>query len=144
MNPVEECFHYFPQFRMDFRFLVEKEFVIEAEHGLIWPGDETSLGLYFHNFKKSCKKVKGGFWRPIETAFNKTRGSLRHLVSSNGRGPVKPSIYYDDLMEKLGQHRKKLNDIVVFLNIQKIIQDADDKNYNSMKQSLDKIMSLIK
>jgi hypothetical protein len=55
-----------------------------------------SLAQLFHDWPiyddpdmpERFKHIRGGFWAPVETAFNIKRGSLRYLVSTNGR-------YYD-------------------------------------------------
>jgi hypothetical protein len=144
MKPVEECFYFFPQFKKDFNFLIKnKKIVIKTENRLLWDASDVSLGQYFYDFKNICKRpVAGGFWRPIETAFNIPRGTLRHLVSSNGRGPAKTSIAYKNLMKELVPYREKYKIIETFLEIKNIIRDADRGNYSSMEQSLDKIKKL--
>jgi hypothetical protein len=55
-----------------------------------------SLAQLFHDWPidndpdmpEKYKHIRGGFWAPVETAFNIKRGSLRYLVSTSGR-------YYD-------------------------------------------------
>ena len=151
MKPVEECFYYFPQFKKDFTFLTKNKIVIEIEpeYRLSWNESDKSLGEYFYDFKKSCsykRPVKGGFWRPIEETFNISRSALKHLVSSNGREreTVKMSKAYEKLMEILVPYREKIKTVENFIKIKNIIQDADQKDYDSMKRSLDKIKSLLK
>ena len=68
-----------------------------------WPMDMD----YDPDMPESLKHIPGGFWGPIETAFNIKRGSLRYLVSTNGRYYDKPNPEYEKIKKILHDEFKK-------------------------------------
>ena len=118
----------------------------------MWKKDKTSLGEYFINLKKTCKRpIKGGFWNPIEMVFNIERCSLRHVVSVNGRGiTIKESNDYEKIKEllinrwknKIGKCGEKKH-LTILSDIKKIIEETDNKNCYNVIQSLNRIKSLL-
>ena len=146
MTKKEDLFHYFPEFKHDFHALFTNRIIILNSNGLLWNASKTSLGQYFHNFKKiHNRKIKGGFWRPIEEAFNIKRGTLKSLVSRNGRDIVivKDSKDYEDIKFILEKHRKNTGEqkrnLIKFTVIKKIIENTDINNYYEVLFSLEKI-----
>jgi hypothetical protein len=152
MTPLEDCFNFFPQFKDDFTYLVNKDngFIKKTETGLLWTDDHTSLSQYFYDFKdkgaglqvKPFKgPVKGGFWNPIETVFNIEKRKLHALVNNNGQG--KKSKGYERIMKGLKPYREKFRDIENFLLIKEIIGKTKDNNRESILQSMDKIKNIL-
>jgi hypothetical protein len=68
-----------------------------------------SLAQLFHDWPlnddpdmpEKYKHIPGGFWAPIETAFNIKRGSLRFLVSTSGRYYDRVNPEYEKVIEAL-------------------------------------------
>jgi hypothetical protein len=147
---LEKCFFYFPQFQNDYYFLLMKNVITPTSEGLHWNADKTSLGQYFKNLKKPCNPVKGGFWNPIETTFNIGRGTLRPLVSKNGRGYVKDSEDYEKIKKmlskcwknKIGKRGEKKNN-EIFSNIKEIIEKTDNENCYEVIQTLETIKNIL-
>ena len=108
--PVIMCFYYFPLFEIEYKLLREMEIIYCNGGNCSWNKSLTSLGEYFSEFKsigECIKPVTGGFWNPVETAFNVKRGSLRHLASGNGRCFVREkSVDYENIMKTLGPRRE--------------------------------------
>ena len=140
----KDCFYHFPQFFRDFQTLEDNGFIKKTDSGYAWTTSETSLGQYFFDFKKTCKKpVKGGFWKPIETAFNIKRKSLRHLVSKNGRDIAKPSKDYEKIMAVLLPRREEIQNMHKFFRIKDIIDKTNPEYYKKLVQSLKKIENIL-
>jgi hypothetical protein len=69
--------------------LARREIIkVHKDESLEWILNRDSLAQLFKKWPYAGSGIPGGFWGPIETAFKLKRGSLRYLVSTNGR-------YYD-------------------------------------------------
>jgi hypothetical protein len=96
-----------------------------ADHGIIKRNEDESLtwtlknldslAQLFHDWPLSYdpdmpekyKHIRGGFWAPIETAFNIKRGSLRSKVSSGGRYYDRENPEYKKIIEALEKEFRK-------------------------------------
>jgi len=83
------CCLFFPQFLEDRLCLIENGIITVMDPGRYkWNFSLVSLGEYFKDLE-CLGQVPGGFWNPIENLFAIKRGTLRHLVSKNGRAFVR-------------------------------------------------------
>jgi len=141
---INNCYNYYPQFKKDFKLLVKNDYIIKKDTCLKWTANRTSLAQYFYDFKYTCKEpVRGGFWAPIESLFNIKRGSLRSLVSTNGRGvtALKPSPDYIKIIELLSPRPESNKQ--KFLKIKEIINETDIKDSVKLRKSLEKIKKIL-
>ena len=135
LTPIQRCFLFFPQFHEDFEILIKNKIIIKTGNIFTWNKKKTSLAEYFHDFKGKSIPVEGGFWCPIETAFNIKRGSLRNLASPNGRGSygvIKKSRDYEIIINILKPYREKIQAEKQFLEIKKIIDNTQGNYIQSM------------
>jgi hypothetical protein len=75
---------------IDIIWLLAKHDIIKVheDESLEWTLNRDSLAQLFKKWPYVDDWIPGGFWGPVETAFNINRYSLRYLTSTNGR-------YYD-------------------------------------------------
>jgi hypothetical protein len=116
---------------------------------------DTSLAQYFGDYISCNGPIKGGFWKPIKTAFGRN-DSLRHLAYENGRGiAFKDSRGYEKIKSALGRQpempEKRRKTFAFFNEIKSLIDETDtsliDKTdtekYKSMKLCLQKIKKIL-
>ena len=132
---LEDCFTYYPHFADDFELLVKEGYVriispavckwlksrtCLAEYLYLINGvysiDDDDEGRYDYYEEDDLKpdKIKkphipGGFWAPVEKAFETERHSLRKLVGMNGNDcKPKKSRAYKKIKPLLIRHRTLL------------------------------------
>jgi hypothetical protein len=82
----------YPQIKEDLPVLIKNGVIKKDESGYCWNYSYTSLAQYFKyrifNKKPLCGMCKTSMpWAVVEDGFNIKRGTLKHLVSTNGRPP---------------------------------------------------------
>jgi hypothetical protein len=132
---LKDCFNYYPDFADDFEFLVKTGYVkiinlktckwlksrtCLAEYLYLINGfysiddDDEGYYDYYDEDEPKPEKIKkqhipGGFWAPVEKAFEIERHSLRKLVGMNGNEyKPKKSIAYKKIKPLLIVHRELL------------------------------------
>ena len=176
---LKECFNCYPHFDDDFELLVKEGYVkIISPKNCKWLKSRTCLAEYlylisgcyneddydegYYDFFEEddlkpdkIKKpyVPGGFWAPVEKAFELERHTLRKLVGKNGNEcKPKKSRAYKKLKPLLLKHRellkqrqkqndKELKILELVTNI--IATELDVDNPRTINQTLEKIRSLV-
>jgi hypothetical protein len=142
---ITHCRLFYPQFDEDHLYLIEKEIITVESGRYKWNRSLTSLGEYFKSLK-CLKPVKGGIWRPIENTFGIKRGTLRHLLSKNGRGIPKGKLSadFEEILEILQPFRERIEAVKKFEQVALIIEGTDRDNPEEIIESLEEIESLLK
>lgn len=144
-----QCLNDFPLFRDDYRFFVE--------HGIIkpilpdrceWAKSKTSLAEYFRWIGFDAGVITGGFWAPIEKAFNIKKGTLRKLAGNNAN-PLKPEQSKDfiKIKETVLQYREDsdfIRERKVFQAIKKIVNDTKDEDPEIIHAALIQTQNIFK
>ena len=161
MEDISRLFFYFPQFHTDCDILIEKDIIKRlAFDQYEWTKSKTSLAEYFWWIGKDARKVRGGFWAPIEEVFKIDRSNLRRLAGHNAN-PLKPDeskdfkiikeivVQYrkskkrqEEEAERLRAEEAKLQDD--FKSVKKLIEETAEGNIESIRATMEKIKKIIK
>ena len=80
-----ECFIEFPLFGVDYSCLEKNGFVRQiSPERCEWLKTKTSLAEYFNWVCPEKRRITGGFWNPVSTAFGMNKGQLQKLAGGNG------------------------------------------------------------
>jgi hypothetical protein len=158
---ISQCFIFFPQFHTDYPALLNEGVIKRiAFDQYEWTKSKTSLAEYFNwvgKFPIRQVDIKGGFWTPIEKVFlikgePIKRRSLSHLASGNGND-IKPEKSRDflkikEIVEKYRENIKRQTeqeqkDMGAFFAIKILIDKTDGKNINKIRETLEKIKTVL-
>jgi hypothetical protein len=145
---LEDVMRYFPQLQEDFDMLIgQKVITREIGGGYKWHYSLTSLGEYFKSIEADYS-IPGGFWNPIETAFGIKRGTLRHLVSNNGREFKRErSRDFEKIIAMLNPHRKRIaterKTLFMFDKIKELIEGATPQTHEERKKIIEQIKNIL-
>ncbi|MCL2008557.1 MAG: hypothetical protein FWG77_10790 [Treponema sp.] len=142
MNKQEDitrCFEFYPEFREDFSFLLERGTIKRiAYNNYEWTEEDASLAQYFKSIKLCNERIPGGFWEPIAKVFGKNKRNLSKLA--NKYHNKIPSKNFKELKTFLIQCRKTS---LLFNNIKKFIDEAEGECVDNKKTAIDKIKKII-
>jgi hypothetical protein len=107
---------------------------------------KTSLAEYFKWIGVFVGVVKGGFWFPIETAFDIKRGTLRKLAGGNAN-PLKPekSNDFETIQEWILEYREDslvLHERKALKEIRKLAVETNDADSDTIHAVLKKIQKI--
>jgi hypothetical protein len=152
---IENCFLYFPQFRVDYAVL-ENTGIIKRHgcNGYEWTKSKTSLAQYFKWIAGNNKhRVQGGFWEPVDTIFlikgkPIKRGSLSHNASQNGNHAKeeysRDFLKIKSIVEKYRKKVKREEDVKeYFQEIKGIIESSGGDSFQESDRALKKIVKAI-
>jgi hypothetical protein len=134
-NGYEYCFIIYSQFREDYQGLKASSIInYNGVNNYTWLKTKTSLAEYFAWIGMYEYHVPGGFWYPIETAFNLSRKSLAKLLYKQ-RQLQKPSKDFEEIKNIILKYRKELakkNEIAErilqsFAEIRAIMDEAEGR-----------------
>jgi hypothetical protein len=144
-------FFYYPQFPEDIGALIERKIMTRiSKNNYMWNYSLTSLGEYFKSIKTDhCKNVQGGFWHPIESMFRIKRGTLRHLVSNNGRiSKREKSKDFEKIIGILNPYREQMaaekKTLYVYDEIKNLMEETDPQTHEEREIILEKIKEILK
>jgi len=155
-----QCFWHFPQFRDDFKVLYDEGIIRRISFDKYeWTETKTSLAEYFLKIRrnKDKKRIPGGFWNPIETAFGVDRKTLSHLGSKmntgNKESPSFKRVYKlilknrENIKRQAEQEQKKheqeQKDMKAFFAVKMFIEKADGKDIKEIRSALEKIKTVL-
>jgi hypothetical protein len=151
---IENCYSYFPQFRVDYTGLVEAEIIKSVDNHYEWTKSKTSLGQYFKWIAGNDKyRIKGGLWHPVETTFwiekkPIKRGSISHNTSRNGNEAKKEYsrdfVKIKDIVETYREKVKREEAVkACFQEIKSIAESFGSDSFLESDKALKKIVKTI-
>jgi hypothetical protein len=152
---IENCFSYFPQFRVDYPIL-ESTGVIKrsGRDNYEWTKSKTSLAQYFKWIARKDKyRTEDGFWNPINAVFLIKEKpikpqSLSHNASRNGNEAKKE--YSKDFLEikniveaYRGKLKREETVKKCFHEIKSIVESSGNDSFQEYDRALKKIVKTI-
>jgi hypothetical protein len=146
LGAVLECIVSYPRFDCDFDYFLSEGIIKPvSEERLKWTKSKSSLAEYFAWIKQPKTTITGGFWAPIEMAFDYERGSLRRLAGSNGNAFKKPSKDFEVIKKGLIPYRAnnlRNRERYVFREIKRIANELSIYKPETIHSALKEIHAL--
>jgi hypothetical protein len=151
---IENCFSYFPQFRVDYPVLESTGIIKRSgRDNYEWTKSKTSLAQYFKWIAGNDKyRTEGGFWNPINAVFlikgEPIKTSLSHNASRNGNEAKKEYskdfIKIKNIVETYREKVKREEAVKeYFQKIKGIVESSGKGSFQESDRALKKIVKAI-